>query len=180
MAHPEVRAFLDPDAGRVAQEAFPSGFFRFVRRSFLDETQVVQGLVRVYRRDGLCFVRGFEARDAMRAQGLPETPLTREFRGSVMAQEDGVAILASRRGTATASFNYLARVPSFENNNWVGYTVRTLRENVAGRRAERLVYEHLGDDRARIFAAARGAGFVSEADLLPFHRRLLTPEMPFS
>ncbi|WP_417205423.1 helix-turn-helix domain-containing protein [Antarctobacter sp.] len=177
--NPAISDYLGNAMRPVSEEAFPSGFYRFARRSFLDEHMFVRGLIYVFRsRDGT-FLKGFEAKDAMRQQGLPIDPATREFRGAVMPQEDGIAALVSRRGATTTSFNFLARIPSFENNFWVGYVTRTVRENVAGRRVERLVYEYLGKDMAHVLPAARSAGFCAESDLLGYQRNLLKPSEPF-
>lgn len=79
----------------------------------------------------------------------------------------------------TCSFNYLARVASFENNFWVGYVTRTVRESATGTRASRMVYEHLGHDPASVFSAARSTGFLSQEELMPFHSRLLQVGDPF-
>lgn len=180
LVHPAVADFLGRSAQPVSEADFPSGFYRFVRRSFLDSNRFVMGLIYVFRADGLCFLRGFEAREAMRSQGLPTDLATREFRGAVLPQDDGIAALVSRRGSTTATFNFLSRVPTFENNYWVGYTSRPLRENVAGRRFERQVYEHLGRKTGKVLAAARGAGLVSAESLMPYHRALLEPDKPIS
>lgn len=180
LRNPSVVDFMGAAARDVPERELPSGFYRFSRRSFSDETLYVQGLIYIYRNKGHTFLKGFEARDAMAQQGLPTDPGTREFRGAVLVQEEGVAALVGRRGATTASFNYLARVPSFENNFWVGYVARTVRENVAGRRVERLVYEHLGRDLAHVLPAARTAGFCTAEDLLPFHRNLLKVGQPFT
>jgi transcriptional regulator with XRE-family HTH domain len=178
--HEAVAAYLGASTAPVPEDAFPDGFYRFVRRSFSNDALFVQGLIYVFRADGHCFLRGYEARQAMLNQGLPTDGATREFRGAILPQEDGVTALVSRLGAATATVNYLARIPSFENNFWLGYTARPVRENVAGPRFQRLVYEHLGRKRARIMAAARATGFCSEADLIPYHRQLLEPERPMS
>lgn len=176
LRHPAVEDFVGHSAHPLKEEDFPSGFYRFVRRSFLDDKKFIQGLIYVFRKDKNTFLKGFEARDAMKQQGLPVDLATREFRGVVLRQEDGIAALVSRKGAATTSFNYLARIPSFENNFWAGYVTRTVRENVAGRRIERLVYEYLGRDAKRVMPAARSAGFCSADDLVPYHRTLLKIE----
>lgn len=173
LRHPAVADFVGHSARPLDEEEFPSGFYRFVRRSFMDDKRFVQGLIYVFRRDTNTFLKGFEAKDAMKQQGLPTAPANREFRGVVLRQEDGLAALVSRKGAATTSFNYLARIPSFENNFWAGYVTRTVRENVAGRRIERLVYEHLGRDTHKVLTAARSAGFCTADDLVPYHRQLL-------
>lgn len=173
LRHPAVEDFVGHSAKPLDEAEFPSGFFRFVRRSFMDDQLFVQGLIYVFRNDNKTFLRGLEARDAMKQQGLPTDPATREFRGVILRQEDGIAALVSRKGAATTSFNYLSRIPSFENNFWTGYVTRTVRENVAGRRIERLVYEYLGKDTGRILNAARSTGFCGPEDLVPYHRQLL-------
>ncbi|WP_164659260.1 helix-turn-helix domain-containing protein [Tropicibacter sp. Alg240-R139] len=176
---PILDEFFGAGVNNLPEESFPSGFYRFSRRSFVNDTQFIVGLVYVYRFEGQTYVRGYEAKDAMAQQGLSTDAPTREFRGFVTRQEDGVALVISRRNAMTCSFNYLSRVASFENNFWVGYVTRTVRESVTGTRAARMVYEHLGSDRGSIFQAARTSGFLSEEDLMPFHRRLLQPQDPF-
>lgn len=163
----------------ISEELFPSGVYRFSRASFVSEDKYVIGLVHVFRRDDCTFVRGYEAREAMRQQGLPEDGPSREFRGYVTQQEDGIALVISRRNSVTCSFNYLSRVASMNNNYWVGYVTRTVRESTTGTRAVRMVYEHLGRDMNAILAAARRTGLHNEEELMPFHRRLLQPGDPF-
>ncbi|WP_094021861.1 helix-turn-helix domain-containing protein [Maliponia aquimaris] len=179
MRNPAIAEYLGDVTRPVSEESLPSGFYSFARRSFVDEARFVRGLIYIFRSRGGTFLKGFEAKEAMRQQGLPTDPATREFRGAVMAQEDGIAALVSRRGATTTSFNYLARIPSFENNFWVGYVTRTVRENVAGRRVERLVYEYLGNRAADALPAARSAGFCTVNDLLTYQRNLLKPGDPF-
>lgn len=177
---PVLSEFFAPSIKGADEETFPSGFYRFARRSFVNEEKFVIGLVYVFRKDDHTFVKGFEARDAMQQQGLPTDARTREFRGYVTRQEDGVALVVSRRNSMTCSFNYLSRVASFENNFWVGYVARTVREATAGLRATRMVYEHLGHKRRDILSIARNAGLKEPNELLPYHRRLLRADEPFS
>lgn len=79
----------------------------------------------------------------------------------------------------TCSFNYLSRATSFENNFWVGFVCRTVRESLTATRVERMVYEFLGRDRSTVMKAARTAGYCAAEDLLPYHARLLQPDTPF-
>ena len=116
----------------------------------------------------------------MAQQGLPADPKTREFRGLMLAQEGGIAGLVSRRNSLTTSFNFLAQIPSFQNNYWVGYTVRTVRESLTGSRVARLVYEYLGKDGSKVRAAARKTGFCSAEDLVPYQRTQLRIDEPFN
>ena len=180
LTHPEISDFLSPGVSQLPEQMFPSGFYQFARRSFLDETQFVLGLVYVYRKDNAVFLRGFEAKEAMAQQGLPIDVQTREFRGLLLAQEGGIAGLVSRRNSLTTSFNFLAQIASFQNNYWVGYTVRTVRESMTGSRAARLVYEYLGRDTAKVLAAARRAGFCAAKDLVPYQRTQLRVNEPFN
>lgn len=176
---PMLANFAGPGVNDVTEDVFPSGFYRFSRRSFVNEDQFVVGLVHVFRHAEHVYVRGYEAREAMRQQGLPTDAPSREFRGYAIRQEDGVALMISRRKAMTSSFNYLARVASFENNFWVGYVTRTVRESAKGTRVTRMVYEHLGGTWSHALDAARHTGFKTEDELLPFHRRLLQPEDAF-
>ncbi|MBP0482845.1 helix-turn-helix domain-containing protein [Sagittula salina] len=178
--NPAVADYFDGALRPVSEEILPSGFYRFSRRSFSDERRFVQGVTYTFRTDGGTVVRGFEAKAAMAAQGLPATATMREFRGAVLPQEDGLGILISRRGTVSNTFTYLTRVPTFENNYWTGYVARSVREGIAGRRVERMVYEYLGRDLLRVLPVARASGLVSEEDLLPYHRTLLKIGEPFS
>lgn len=177
---PFLADFLGHGFQNLSEQIFASGFYRFSRRSFINADSFVVGVVHVFRGEGgETYIKGFEAKEAMRHQGLSDTPSTREFRGVISAHEDGVAFLISRRRSMTYSFNYLARVASLENNFWVGYVARTVREG-GDQRVTRMVYEYLGKDIAPAIAAARGSGFVNEENLLPYHRRLLRTREPFS
>lgn len=175
-----LRDFLGGGVLNVPEADFPNGFYRFARRSFLDRSRFATGVVYVRRQGSNTFLRGFESAQSLRAQGLPDTPGAREYRGIVSRQENGVAIVVSRRRALTGSFNYLTRVASFENNFWVGYTTRTAPETSAGTRVTRLTYEHLGHDLSVVLPAARAAGFTDLENLMPYHRRLLQPDAPFA
>ena len=176
---PFLADFLGKGITDIPESYFPSGFYRFARRSFLNEAQFVVGLVYVFRDDKMTLVRGYEARDAMRQQDLPDDAHSREFRGYVAQQEDGITMLISRRNALTCSFNFLTRGTSFENNFWVGYVTRTVREAPRGTRAVRMVYEYLGHSMAKVLPAARATGFHSAEELLPYHRRQLQVDEPF-
>lgn len=180
ISNPFLRNFVGPGARGVTPENFPSGFYRFSRRSFVDLDIFVVGLVHIRREGVNTFLRGFEARDAMRLQDLPMGAAEREFRGLVMQQEDGIAIVAARSNSMTCSFNYLSRAASFTNNFWVGYATRTVPEATGGMRVTRMVYEHLGNTAAQAITPARGCGFCSDDALPDFHRRLLQPDKEFS
>lgn len=177
--HPDISDFITSGSTQVDEALFPSGFYRFSRQSFLTKGKFVQGLIQVYRKDNFSFLRGLEAREAIKEQGLVPNRKNREFRGFLIAQEGGVAGFASRRASLTCSFNFLAKVPSFENNYWVGYTARTVSENSTSSRVTRLVYEHIGTEASEVFKTARQSGIVSLDALLPYHRALLKPDEPF-
>lgn len=176
---PYLGEFVGHGFLNIPQDVFPTGFYRFSRRSFVDADQFIVGLSYVFRRDGGTMIRGFEARDALMSQGLATDSRSREFRGFVAQQEDGVMMVISRRNAMTCSFNFLARVASFENNFWQGYITRTVRENPSGIRATRMVYEYVGNRASHALPVARDTGFRSEGDLLPYHRQLLRPDTTF-
>ena len=171
--------FLGQGVSSLSEQAFPSGIYRFSRRSFIRKDLYLIGLSYIFRSGGVTYVKGFEPKAAMHHQGLPTVPRSREFRGYATRQDDGVSLIIARRGAMTCSFNYLARVASLENNFWVGYVARTVREGSSDTRATRMVYEHLSPKFSAIMSAARGSGFVPEAGLMPFHRRLLQISDPF-
>lgn len=179
ITNPFVHKYIGPGFSSVTEDIFPTGFYRFSRRSFVHTDQFLVGVVHVRRDNGSTYMKGFERKSALEAQNLPSDVPAREFRGVVMQQDDGLCILASRRNTLTCSFNYLSRVASFQNNFWVGYVTRTVPENDDALRATRMVYEHLGTEIRDALPAARGAGFRSEAELQPYHRRLLRIDAPF-
>ncbi|MGJ8626730.1 MAG: helix-turn-helix domain-containing protein [Sulfitobacter sp.] len=180
IANPFLRDFVGSGARDVPEDLFPNGFYRFSRRSFVSDDLYIVGLIHIRREGSNTFLRGFEAKNAMKIQFLPTGAAAREFRGIVMQQEDGIAIIATRKNAMTCSFNYLSRVASFDNNFWVGYVTRTVSESVGGLRATRLVYEYLGTDMSDVLPAARVAGFYKSEDLLPYHRKLLRPDEKFT
>ena len=172
--------FLVSNSSVIPESVFPSGFYRFSRRSFIDGAVFVIGLVYVFREGDATYLRGYETTMAMRMQSLPTMAKYREFRGVVLQQEEGLAIIAGRKNAMTTSFNYLGRAASFGNNFWVGYTTRTIPEAAVGVRVTRLVYEYLSQDTSSILAAARTKGFYPAEDLAPFHQRLLRPTQEFA
>ncbi len=176
---PELENFLG-EGTTPREDLFPTGFYQFTRRSFLAPESYVLGLVRVWRNAaGNCFVRGFEAREAMGQQGLPVTSALREFRGMIMGLENGVGAIITRRHAMTSSFNFLSPVPSFENNFWSGYVTRTVPESMETDRVTRMVYEHLGTGLGPALAAARKSGLVHEDKVPSYHIRLLKGQTGF-
>lgn len=174
-----LRDFMGASVQGVPEDVLPSGFYQFTRRSFVRENEFVRGLVFVDRDGSNTYLRGYEPKIALAMQGIPSSAKAREYRGFVVRVDDGVAATVARRNGVTASFNYLSRVTSFQNNFWVGYVARTVRENSSSTRTTRLVYEHLGRLDRRVFEAARTSGFCAFDDLMPFHQRLLQPHDPF-
>ncbi len=179
LGHPFLDGFFGSGPTYVPEKLFPSGFFSFVRRSFIDDTHFATGLVHVSRSDGYTFLRGFEPRDAMRGQGLSTATTDREYRGLVMRQEEGVIALVTHRASLAATFNFLTPETSFQSNIWEGYATRTARERVRGRRAARMVYEYLGRGIQPALKVARAADLVPLEKVPPFHARLLQLEEPF-
>lgn len=178
--HPYLSDYVGAGITEVPQDIFPDGFYTFSRRSFVEAEMIISGLVYVFRKDRHCFIRAYEAKQAMREQGLPTDAKTREYRGVVLPQEDGIATVLSHRNTMATSFNYLSRVASFQNHFWTGYATRTVRETVSGRRAARMVYEHLGSNTGAVLQAARATGFRHPDDIPTSHRKLLQLSRRFS
>jgi len=180
ISNPFLHEYVGSGAQHIPEDVFPSGFYRFARRSFTQQDVFIVSVVNIRRIGANTFMRGYESKAAMNVQDLPDNADSREYRGIVMQQEDGIAIIVSRKNAMTCSYNYLSRVASFENNFWVGYVTRTVPESVGGLRATRMVYEYLGKDSTSAMPAARLSGFHTTDQLKPFHRRLLQPDLPFS
>lgn len=177
--HPMLKGFFGPSTIFVSPELFPSGFYRFARKSFIDENRFVMGLVLIKRADGYTFLRGYEPRSALREQGLSTNAYFSEYRGIVMRQEEGIMAVVTHRDSLSCSFNFLTPETAFQSNLWEGYATRTVREKVTGSRAARMVYEHLGTRPARVLKAARETGVVSADKLPAFYVHLLRPGEPF-
>jgi len=79
----------------------------------------------------------------------------------------------------TGSFNFIAPVPSFENNHWQGYAVRTTREFTTTSRALRMVYQYLGQFSDQLLATARKSGLCSVDELPSYHKALLLLDRSF-
>ncbi len=176
--HPLVADYLGSGMTNISEDMFPSGFYRFSRQSFIERDTHVIGIVYVFRRDNHVFVRGYEARGAMRMHGLPTESTLREYRGVISPQEDGVSFLAAHEHNMATTYNYLSRLASFNNRFWIGFCARAVRETASGTRVTRLVYEHLGSDFGTILAAARSSGYCSKEELPPFHRKQLLTDIP--
>jgi len=179
MAHPALSPFLGNETTNITEELLPTGLYRFLRRSFIEQDKFVEGLVYVWRDEGFTFVRGHEAKEAMSKVGLSR-PREREFRGFFLRQDQGVASLVARRGALTGSFTYLHRLPSIQANTWTGYTIRTTPELSSGDRITRLVWEHLGSDIRRALAVARGTGYRWASELTDIDRKILKPDTPIT
>lgn len=177
--HPAIRDYMGQNSTQVPEDAVPSGIYRFSRRSFVDDTMAVLGLLLVFREDGYTFLRGYEAKQAMEQQGLSTKGPAREFRGIFLQQEEGVANIAARRGSITCSYQFLSRFPTMDGHFLEGYSARSVRETVRSRRIERTVYEHLGTNRDAIRATAQAHGLIPFDQLPRFHQRLLRLDEPF-
>ncbi|QFT59820.1 Helix-turn-helix domain protein [Sulfitobacter sp. THAF37] len=175
-----LRDYVGAGARNVPEESFPNGFYRFSRRSFVEPDRFIVSLALVTRSGANTRLRGYEVREALQLQNLPANARSREFRGAVFRQDDGISFLTARYNAMTASFNFLTRVASFESNFWVGYSARTVSEATGNLRVTRQVFEYLGPGIADALPTARAAGFCQADGLQPFHRRLLRPEIPFS
>lgn len=164
----------------IPNKLFPSGFYRFSRRSFTQSDRYVLGTVHARRIGAHTFIRGYEPRRTARVQDVPAHPRAREFRGLVLKQDDGVLIVVSRRNAVTFSFNSLRRIAAFGGSFWLGHVTRIGPEPDAAPRVTRMVYEFLGTRIGDVLPAARQSGFPTSEEVLPDHRKLLHPEGPFS
>ena len=176
LRHPAVARFVRDDVTDVDEGSLPSGLYRFSRRSFVDPSRAMVGLIQITRDAGLTYGRGYESIQAMRELNLDDDPSSREWRGPLLRIEDGFAMLAQRLGGNTGSFNYFSQTASMGNSFWMGYTIRAVGEAMDTVGSVRFVMEHLGRSFRTQMQAARSCGLVSYDALPPHHRRLLRLE----
>ncbi len=179
LSHPEIRDFTALEKTRVSEDVMPNGFYRFSRQSFLFPERYIVGLLYLYRKDGWTFLKGSEARQSLREQGLSNDTNVRQFKGYAQKIEDGIAIVVSRRNAMTSTYSFITPVASFDRNFWQGYSTRTVNEAMNTTRATRLAYEFLGNSTKQILATARKTGFCDPDNLPPYHQRLLRIGEPF-
>lgn len=177
--NPITRNFLGTASRPVPEDMFPSGLYRFTRRSFMQEGIYVVSIAKIYRSGMHTYVRGFELKEAMRQQGLGSSGEMREYRGVVLPQEGGVAMLLSRRRALSVSFSFAAPQVSFEHNYFVGFTALNVRESPGTQRISRLVLEHLSPNWATYMEAARSTGFRKTEEVPAYHRAQLQIDRPF-
>ena len=84
-----LHEFLNMRPGNVPGHLFPSGFYVFSRHSFLYPDTFIQGIVHLYRTDGMTYITGREPMSEMRIQSLPIDRYAREFRDMVLARVCG-------------------------------------------------------------------------------------------
>lgn len=178
--HPFLASHVGSNVKSISEDVFPSGFYRFTRQSFIEADLLVVGLIYFFRDGDYTFVRGYEPRRAMRAQGLPSTGSLREYRGVVTRQEDGVAFTVSHRQNMAATYNFLSRIAAFHSNLWLGYSARPARETVTGRRVSRMVYERLSGGHKEAISVARTTGYVAAENVPPSHIKHLLIDTPFT
>jgi len=94
LIHPELLDYFGPQETDISSDIFPTGFFRFSRHSFVEKKPLRSGVDFVYKRDFQMLLRGMETKEAIASQGLDTNTKTREFRGFIIAQEGGLAMLA--------------------------------------------------------------------------------------
>ncbi|MEM7522075.1 MAG: helix-turn-helix transcriptional regulator, partial [Pseudomonadota bacterium] len=104
VANSYLRDYVGAGAANVPNALFPSGFYRFSRRSFMRDDRFMIGMVHVSRSGQSTFLRGYESAEVMGAQGGRVDGPSREYRGVVMQQEDGIVFMAARRNSMTSSF----------------------------------------------------------------------------
>lgn len=180
MTHPFLEDFTGPKPNTISEEHFPSGFYRFSRRSLLDSDLFLSGLTYVFRRDGFTFLRGYANRSIMRDLSLPSNSPLREFRGVAMPQDEGLYFTHSHRNNIATVFNYLNRLSEIQPNLWVGFSARPERDGPSKSRVTRLVYERIGSSFSEVRAASQNTGYVSVSRIPDHHIRHLYLNTPFT
>lgn len=61
---PVLGPYLGRGSVNLPDHVFPTGFYRFSRRSFVDPSRFVVGIVRVFREGRNTYMKGFESKEA--------------------------------------------------------------------------------------------------------------------
>ncbi len=173
-----LQNFLSVNPNLVHEEDFPSGFYKFSRRSFVDATKFLTGLTFVKRVQGLTYVRGYEPNVFMNAMGHRTDAEVREWLALVQKTEFGLIFIGASPTFAT-SMNYLTFEHSRNGKFWIGYAATQARENVVRARATRMVYEHIGTDFRTAMEARRSTGLIELDRLDKEHKRFLKTDQEF-
>ena len=96
---------------RCRPDFFPSGFYRFARKSFPGRQQLRARAGDDQRRDGFTFLRGFEPRGPCAKRGCRPIPITANIAASSCAQEEGIMAL----GRASRCAVLLVQLPDAGN-----------------------------------------------------------------
>ncbi|SFD99947.1 helix-turn-helix domain-containing protein [Roseivivax sediminis] len=156
--HSELAGFLSAPERQVSEASLPTGIYRTVRTK-AGADHAVSGLVRIYRKDGHAFLRGFEPR------GTGELPGTmREFRGVLVAHWAGFVAITSRRNSTALSYTDMRPVPG-ETGLWSGHVHAAEHGDGDDAHGARAVLQYLGTVSPEVYAAARGAGPVPASAL---------------
>ena len=173
-----LQNFLSVNPNQVHEDDFPSGFYKFSRRSFVEPTKFLVGLVYVKRDHGLTYIRGYEPNLYMKIMGQRTDAEVREWLALVQKSEFGLVFIGTSPTFAT-SMNYLAFEHSRNGKYWVGYAATQARENVYPKRITRMTYEYIGTDFRTVLQARRSTGLVEEDQLDSEHKRFLKTDREF-
>lgn len=113
-----VHEFLNMRTRNISERLFQSCFNLFSRHSFSYPDTFIEGIVYLYNKYGMTYITACEPISEMCKPVLPIDKYGRKFRGMVFAMDTGLGMLASHMRFTTGSFNFIAPVPSFENNYW--------------------------------------------------------------
>ncbi|ETX16524.1 XRE family transcriptional regulator [Roseivivax halodurans JCM 10272] len=162
--HPEVREYLPHKGPEQLDVVLPDGLFRFVRPSAVHQDSYIRGLFLVYRKDGHAFLRGYDPARSVSDGGREKSPAAREFRGALLPQGAGYMAVTARRDGVGMAYNVMEPVKG-RRTMWRGFVSWPDVPNGERRRKERQLHEFLGDDPAKVMAAARSAGWCEAGDL---------------
>lgn len=177
MFHSDLEEFFH-SATDLASQSLPTGFYKFIRGSFIYDDLFTCGLFKVYQKDGCTFVRGFEPKEVFIKQGLPCSRDRREFRGLFMTHGNGVAMLSSYKMSKTRIFTVLSSAPNVEKQFWFGFAALARDQSPVANRITRFVAEALENDFSEILSVARNQGYIEIDDVPPYHRQLLQLDSP--
>lgn len=172
--HPEVSDYLQILSRPVDTGIMPTGFYRFIRRSYVYPDKFQAGLNMVYSKEGHVFVKGFMSRSIARELNIPvNSGIDRVFKGPLLALDGGVCFLATHKGARSFTLNYLEHRSIGSKLILAGYCARTAAITPHMSPVSPIVFELIRLDPGAILNVARKSGFIDTCDIPVYLRDFL-------
>lgn len=173
-AFPEVEEFFQIGNTSKNTAIMPSGFYKYVRHSFIQPQLYYSGINYIYEIDGMKYSKSYMPRRVAKHLDLnPNSRIDREIRGVVFGADSGVVLIDGLRKSRSFAVTFLDHVTLIKKDVLLGYCARTAPEIQGVTSISKLVCEKLPNDFGQIRNACRKAGLIEEKDLPEFYHRFL-------